>query len=513
MGTTITTQPEQQPATSELIPISIIRTETVLSKLPIHNLAKTGNVEISVSRRNAHGVTDLQWEVSYNAKYGQPRQLAYKLDTLVINRRIDEQRRPLPKLLKLGSLNQICGDLDLNGSGKNVNNLKRAILQNAGAMITAKLSYRATDGGQKRLEAAFTRYSVIFTGERLPNGKQADGVYLSFHEPYWEVLNSAPVRPLDYEYLKELPPAPQRFYEVVSYRIFAALKNNYPVAKLPYSEYCTCSAQSRYYEATPVKKQMYKVHRPHMQSGYITDVRYEETVDSEGRPDWNMYYVPGPKAQAEYTVFQSRAGMGQENTELVAAGEPGREEGEPNVIEELVRRGIGRQQAVKLVRAVGASPRILDQLEWGDYVIAQASREKFHNPPGFYVHLIRENIAPPLHFETHRIKMEREEAHRERNRAAQKRLEQESAYREYLAREVEVYIASPEHTTEYENVIELKQKQLTKDYRSLALCGKETLREVAAAAALAEISGRLAVMSFEEFCAGSAHQAVLPFRQ
>ena len=365
MATTITTQAEQQPATGDLIPISIIRTETVLSKLPIHNLAKTGNVEISVSRRNAHGVTDLQWEVSYNAKYGQPRQLAYKLDTLVINRRIDEQRRPLPKLLKLGSLNQICGDLDLNASGKNVNNLKRAILQNAGAMITAKLSYRATDGGQKRLEAVFTRYSVIFTGERLPNGKQADGVYLIFHEPYWEVLNSAPVRPLDYEYLKQLPPAPQRFYEIVSYRMFAALKNNYHVARLSYSEYCTCSAQSRYYEATPVKKQMYKVHRPHMQSGYITDVRYEETVDSEGRPDWNMYYVPGPKAQAEYTVFQSRASLGQENAELVAAGEPGREEGEPNVVEELVRRGIGRQQAVKLVRAAGASPRILDQTRVG----------------------------------------------------------------------------------------------------------------------------------------------------
>src|SRR5215475_10896219 len=99
--------------TSDLIPINIIRTETVLSRLPIHNLAKTGKVEINVVRKNAEGVVEVQWEVSYNSKYGQPRQLAYKVDSLVVNRRIDE-RRPVPKMLKLGSLNQICNDLELN---------------------------------------------------------------------------------------------------------------------------------------------------------------------------------------------------------------------------------------------------------------------------------------------------------------------------------------------------------------------------------------------------------------
>src|SRR6185295_12747617 len=147
---------------------------------------------------------------SHNSKYGQPRQLAYKVDTIIVNRRLDDERRPspnrqphpVPKLLKLGSLNQICQDLDLNPSGKNIQNVKQAILQNAGSLITAKLSYRAVDGTEKRLEAVFTRYSVIFTGERLPSGQQADGVYLVFNEPFREVLNNAPVRPLDYEYLK-----------------------------------------------------------------------------------------------------------------------------------------------------------------------------------------------------------------------------------------------------------------------------------------------------------------------
>src|SRR5277367_6552068 len=89
-------------------PITKIRTETVLSRLPIHNLAKRGRVNIQIMKKNAEGESVLQWEVSHSERYGQPRQIAYKLDTLVINRRLDEQGRPLPKMVCLGSLRQIA---------------------------------------------------------------------------------------------------------------------------------------------------------------------------------------------------------------------------------------------------------------------------------------------------------------------------------------------------------------------------------------------------------------------
>jgi hypothetical protein len=88
------------------------------------------------------------------------------------------------------------------------------------------------------------------------------------------VLNNAPVRPLNYDYLRQLPPAPQRFYEIVSRRIFAALKYQHAEAKLLYSEYCTYSAQQRYFNYDQFKKQMYKIHRPHLTSGYLKTVRY-----------------------------------------------------------------------------------------------------------------------------------------------------------------------------------------------------------------------------------------------
>ena len=146
------------------------------------------------------------------------------------------------------------------------------------------------------------------TGERLPDGTQADAVYLVLSEPYWEVLNHAPVRPLDYTYLKDLTPMAQRLYELVSYKIFTALKYRHPHATLRYSEYCLLSTQQRYTEAIPMQKQMYKVHQPHVRSGYITKVHYAGTTDADGQPDWLLQYIPGPKARAEYTTFMRQPG-------------------------------------------------------------------------------------------------------------------------------------------------------------------------------------------------------------
>src|SRR5215470_8868806 len=70
-------------------PLSILRTETVLSRFPIHNLTKRGRVTIHIQRTNAQGALEVRWEVSYNDHYGQPGPLAYKLDTIVINQILD----------------------------------------------------------------------------------------------------------------------------------------------------------------------------------------------------------------------------------------------------------------------------------------------------------------------------------------------------------------------------------------------------------------------------------------
>jgi hypothetical protein len=289
-------------------PLRILRTETVLSRFPIHNLTTHGRVSIHLRRTNAQGDLAYLWEVATSAHYGPPGPLAYKLDTLVINRLLDALPRPVPAVLHVGSLRQVAPQLGLNTSGRQQEHLKQAFHQNASAYIVTKLRYRDRDGRQRRLEAGFTRYSVVFQGERLPDGTPADAIYLVLSEPYREILNHAPVRPLDYRYLQALTPMAQRFYELLSYHIFATLTHRRPHATLRYGEYCLLATQQRYTAYEQVKKQMYKVHRPHLAAGYIAQVRSTATTDADGQPDWLLHYTPGPKARAEYAAFRRQPG-------------------------------------------------------------------------------------------------------------------------------------------------------------------------------------------------------------
>lgn len=456
-------------------PIQVIRTETVLSRLPIHNLSKTGPFEIHITRRKASGELELHWSVSHSARYGPPRQLAYKLDTLVINRRIDELGRPVANLIRLGSLRDIARQLDLGGD---TNQIRRAFRQNAFTGITARLSYRSVDGIERKIEADFTRYSVVFAGETLPDGSKADAVYLVLNEPYLEVVNSAPLRPLNYEYLKQLTPAAQRFYEIISYRIYSALKYATPHAKLTYSDFCTFSALQHYSDYEHFKKQMYKIHRPHLVSGYIEAVYYEDSVDADGNSDWNMLYVAGPKARAEFELFDR--------------GKPKQRTIEDGITEQMRRRGIPAAQARRLI-SEGADPKTIQaQLEWGDRLIAQ-SRKPIYNPPGFYTYLIREKILPPADLSGHSEEVSGEES-------GDKGAQADLAYAQYRQREIDRHLSSMYSQELWERAVRQKENAIRRQYRSADFWTPESVRQVAEGALRADVAKQVALLSFQEFC-------------
>jgi len=296
--------PKQGIRETELEPLDIIRTETVFSRLPIHQLSKKGKIDIRIIRRERDGgQISLYWKVSPNPAFGEPRQLAYKLDKLIVDRRIDEIGRPVPRIIRLGSLHSIAQKLGLQ---RHTNELKKIFRQNALLGITARVRYRNTEGREESVDATFTRYTVYFRGQELPDGTLAETVFLGFNDPFLQVVNNSVTRPQDYEYLSKLPPTAQRFYELISYKMFAALTNDRPSAKLAYSEFCITAPQTRYYDYDHFKKQMYKIHRPHLQSGYLKEVSFTSTRDAEGKPDWDMCYVPGPRAKAQHRVFTRR---------------------------------------------------------------------------------------------------------------------------------------------------------------------------------------------------------------
>src|SRR3954447_17231534 len=128
----------EMPPGTDLDPLNPIRVETALSRYPVHRLSRKGQIKIDVREGTMSGEAPVSWKVSYNSEYGQPGPLAYKLDTLIVNRRIEEARRPIPRILKLGSLSDLCRELSLSDSGKNRADIKKSLFQNAFAGITAK---------------------------------------------------------------------------------------------------------------------------------------------------------------------------------------------------------------------------------------------------------------------------------------------------------------------------------------------------------------------------------------
>jgi hypothetical protein len=493
-----------------LTPLDIIRTETVLSRLPIHNLSKKGSsISISIIKKNAKGELDLLWKVSPSRDHGEPGQLAYKLDTIIIDRAIEEAGKPLPERIRLGSLREIARELGL-GTG-NVDKLKKAFLQNTFAGITAKLGYRANDGSEKSLEAAFTRYSVIFAGEKFPDGTRADSVYVILNPTYREVLNNAPMRPLDLGYKKQLAPTPQRFYEIISFRIYNALKYGNAEGRISYSEYCTYSAQQRYFTYDQFKKQMYKVHRPHVLSGYITHVRYEGTRDEVNQPDWMMYYTPGPKAKGEFRTFSRTGRVTSTVKELqklppmypvrrsarqavfsFTAAEPAVN---GDILEELKRRGISEPRAKKVLAELPTDFAVIDTLEWGDEQIRKQPT-KFLNPPGFYIYLLRDGVTPPATFETSRRRRLRHEAELAQAAEAQRLFQLEQEYDEYRQQTIDDYLKEYVKPVEHAAMVNSK---IAEWRRKNGMLPAETIAGIAQRAARAEFAKLVPLVSFEEF--------------
>lgn len=398
----------------ELVPLNVIRVETALSRYPVHRLAKQGTATIEIREQSSDGEVVIQWKVSHTTEYGQPGPLAYRLDTLIVNRRIEEASRPIPKVIRLGSLHDLCQELGIS-EGKNRDNIKKALYQNASTFIKAKLRYKLEEkGGTKTLEAGFNRYSVVFTGEELPDGRRADAVYLVLSDVFMQVLNGAQVRPLDYDYLKELPPASQRLYELLSFQIYGAIKNKRKDARINYAHFCTYAPLSRFVEWDQVRPQMARIHRPHLESGYIRSVRFEQTTDRDGKPDWLMVYVPGRRAQAEFDGFAVKGGP--RFLEIASPTLPFDESRESGPLErELIGQGITPATAAQLVNEF-PEERVRKQLEQLEWQREKKSRKGPTDPAAYLVDAIRKDYAAPAGFESKADRAKREAAKREQER-------------------------------------------------------------------------------------------------
>ena len=412
------TKRQGQPATA---PFRVLRTNSILAGVPYHRLSKGGTVDIRLIAKEPNGNRlVLRWQVK-----GKAGPLAYRAHTQFIERRIDELRQQgrLTRLVPLRtSWREIAKELGLGGD---TNLAKKAILETAKLDLTAEVRYINPKGVEEYLKAYdFHPYTILERGTKH-EGQTLEQIYALLHDVIYTLEKDSATRPLNYDYLKSLSPAPSRFYKYISSKIFGAIKGKRHETSINYSELCRYMPLKRAKDWTSAQRQLYKVHKPHLKSGYLANVRYERIRDREQEPDLVIYYTPGTFAIEEYKYFNGTRKR-RAKPQLQPAIDP-------QLVTELTERGIVQADAKKLLANYNGSD-LSGLLEYFDYL---TSVKTFDNPPGFLVSLIEKNASVPDNFETSAKRDQRLEQQRSDNERLEKEQQQQLQEQEALHKEME----------------------------------------------------------------------------
>ncbi len=291
-----------------LAPLSTMRTETVLSRFPMHHRTTREWVTLPIRRPTAHGARACRWAVSDNEHDGPARQLASTRDTIVLHQRRDTVPRPLPSVRTVRSMSHVGGMRSVETSGRQQTARHHACHHHARASLVASHRSHSRDGTERTVQTGCTRSSVLCPGERLPDGTTAAGISRRLNDESRDILPHAPVRPLASASLTVLTPTAQRFSARLSDTSFAALQDCHPHAPLRYADSGVLATQQRDTDAVHVQQHMDTVHRPQRQSGSLTQVQSDATTDAEGLPDGLLHATPGPTARAAYAACMRQPG-------------------------------------------------------------------------------------------------------------------------------------------------------------------------------------------------------------
>jgi hypothetical protein len=255
---------------------------------------------------------------------------------------------------------------------------------------------------------------------------------------------------------------------------------------------------------------MYKIHKPHVDSEYIGDIRYAKTLDADGSPDWEIHYIPGRRAKAHFAffrrnIFETSATIDVAVSEAapvvrskqIKAKRVGKRSSA--AVAALQDRGVSPAIARELAEGREDDPTLIDSLEWGDHLIRQARPGTFRNPAGFYIYLVREEIKPPRDFETSRQRAARHAEQAEEQERRFERFQLERAYEKYVENEAAKYVNDKIDRTEFANLQSQKKNVLRSQFRNMT---PDQLDDLAHQAVLTEIRRAAPIKDFNEFCRG-----------
>lgn len=367
----------------EIVPVNFVRTETALKQFPFHLLDKHDNRdELTITSGD-----DVVWRVMFRAKEGAPRDLAYRIERLIIDVLIDMALRggEPPTVIRLGTLRELSKVLGLSEGGKGKKLIRNALLQLHGTVIDV-------DGTAHGRWQKFG--SIWFFGDKVPDGTRADEIILSLSPEYQAIIAKSPRRPLNWDYINNLPGAAARLYEIIAPRVYAALKSSdeNPVARMRYSELANSIGIIRYPDRRRMYTQMYKLHKLHLDSGYFAKV----TDRAKDANDWMIEYTPGHRARREFEAAKGRGEI-TESAEVIGivqaplALPPTAPPTEQQILaQRLAGEGVSQVRAQVLVEQHEESARL-----WLDVVARHYVPKSIRDVSAYLTNAIAADQPPP----------------------------------------------------------------------------------------------------------------------
>jgi hypothetical protein len=341
---------------------------------------------------------------------------------------------------------------------------------------------------------------AVSMGKQLPDGSLADRNYVWLSDWQLENINSNHLLPVDLDTYRELKTHIAKGLVPLLQIWLYASRDDGAYSKR-YDELCQVLQLRQYQHVSKITEKLGPSLNELQAHKYLAGWSIERTRD--GR-NFKIIFRHGEKFHRDR---RRRLGMGE--SALAAppeAGEqsPGEEEylGADSIPDDrlaaLIARGVTKKHAAKVLASISADQPVLDQLEWGDMVIAR-DPSKVQNPAGLYVSFVRDNIPVPKSFETTRKRGER--VARETARAAERRRQNQlkSAYEEYEQSELATYVAAlpPEH---YRELLAIATGELVEEFPQLRFMSEDDISRKAHVRLLKIVAPQVSRQSFAAFC-------------
>ena len=423
-----------------------IASELNLSRLPFFasdtkNLSQKDAITYQDTATYEGKEIELVWEVTSNAKYGYPGPFAESVHAALLDI-ITERGLPFENPVVF-SFYDLCDRLDIQLNGKNVRNIRNAILSIRLAGIVIENSFVTKEG--RRIshtpDPTFLYKRVALYGDtNQETGETMDVSAVWLSDFYLRSLNSGNVRPIDFEYFKHLHSrsfAATKIYQYIGYRFAGAFKHDNDYARVDYDDLAVIADVKRRQYLSQAKQKLQKAHEALMDTGFVSHIEWVAESQYDGPKKFYIHYYPGDRAQEEYQ--DGRLKLDQQ-LEIPLLPNQWRKEGDPReriqaaineseskkrtttpMAHELEALGVTHDRSVELDQEY-SEERITRQLDHLDYLSERGKSPD--DAAAWLVSAIEKDFTTPEGFKT-REERKAEERARAKAQERKRRKEQE----------------------------------------------------------------------------------------